>query len=405
MEEYHTDSTRQPDSHSGARVFVSGDGVAGLSTGLALHESGHTVTVYRVPDPRDVPSSGRLDEPAEIGGIVVDRSVRRFLDAYGVEESGSVPPTTTASEYRYLAADGAVEASFGADVEFTAHDTLRALLRNVLPSSCQRPERSVEHGEHLFDPGATDDTIQVTDSAGETSAGDLFVAADGWLSETRQRVHPSVAPTYAGYVSWHGTLDESEIPPELTAQFTDAVTVSRGDNDLLTAVVLPGADGSSQPDDRRVHWVWYTPVADRALGTVLTDRHGDNHDTAVPPGDVQNRFATALRERASKHAPQLTRLVRATTDPGVQPVVDLAAPSAVVGRTALVGDAAFTTRHHTAASTPKALGDAATLAKALDRYDDIDRALADWANTQEVQGRQLVEAGRMTDLDRLVGRV
>lgn len=403
MSDYTPERARQHESSHGARVFVAGDDVAGLSTGLALHDRGIPTTVFG-PTRTRAPATGHPDgTPTAVGGVVIDPSIRRFLAEHVDDDVDS--STTSATEYRYLDPDGGVEASFGANLELSADDTLRARLRDALPSNHHRPAECIAQWDRRTTASTPGNELRVIDSAGDRHHGALLVAADGWLSDVRQRIFPSVTPSYAGYVSWQGTIREADVPRDLAGQFADALTVSRGERDLLAGMVLPGPDGASQPGDRRLHWVWYTPVRARELGSVLTDRDGTNRDEAVPPGLLQDRYATELRERAAEHPPQFTRLVRATPDPGVEPVVDVTVPRAAVARTALVGDAAFTTRHHTAASTPKAVQDASALAAALERYDDVGAALDDWSTTQELRGRQLVEAGRQTDLDRLVGRV
>ena len=53
-----------------------------------------------------------------------------------------------------------------------------------------------------------------------------------------------------------------------------------------------------------------------------------------------------------------------------------------IGRIALVGDAAFIPRPHTAASTAKAAANALALADALKQDDDIAAALRMWEPDQ-----------------------
>jgi len=79
----------------------------------------------------------------------------------------------------------------------------------------------------------------------------------------------------------------------------------------------------------------------------------------------------------------------------IQPVLDLAVPQMVFGRTVLVGDAAFIPRPHTAASTSKAASNATTLGRAITQYaGDIDAALGQWEPTQLALGRQLQAHGQ-----------
>lgn len=397
MSDDHPPDADQPLPSHRRSALVAGDGVAGLATGVALDAAGHDVTIYGYPT-RDV-------EERPLEGVVVDAPLRGFLQAHELVDHDAL--TTTASEYRYLAPDGSIEAAFGVDLRFTATDALADRLLTALPEDNQPEEAQIQQRPRdRTDPTATapDGSGQLTLEDGQTVEGDLLVGADGWLSPTRRAHYPDVRPEYAGYVSWHGTIPESAVPHDLTSRFADALTISRGDRDLLAAMVLPGPDGGTSDGDRRLHWVWYTPVPDRELGTRLTDRAGYSHDTAVPPGLLQDRFVTTLHERADEHAPAFARLVRATPDPGMTPVVDLAVSSSVVDRTVLVGDAAFATRQHTGAATSKAFNDAAGLATVLDRYEDLDDALADWRDSQDVIGRRLVEQGRQTGIDHLVRR-
>lgn len=387
------------------RVLVSGGGADGLAASLALHADGHDVTL--------TPATGPTR--AGVDATVVDGALARFLDRHDLNEVDGL--TTGARQYRYLDADGGLEAAADVDHHVTASDTLERALRHVLPDDVETrheidhrefaplPDRPLGVGPAADEARAVEGPQEDGDVPWAATGHDLHVAADGWLSDARQHLYPEVTPDYAGYVAWQGAVSTTEVPDDLVARFDDAVTVSRGSRDLLVALLLPGASPGGGRDDRRLAWVWYTPVAPRELGTVLTDRHGTNHEQAVPRGALQDRFTTGLHERAAEHAPALTRLVRATPDPGVEPVVDLAVPRSVVGRTALLGNAAFTTRHHTAAGTTKAFSDATVLADALDRYDDVDHALADWEHTQGQRGRQLVEQGRQMDLDRLIGEV
>jgi 2-polyprenyl-6-methoxyphenol hydroxylase-like FAD-dependent oxidoreductase len=60
----------------------------------------------------------------------------------------------------------------------------------------------------------------------------------------------------------------------------------------------------------------------------------------------------------------------------------------------IVGDAAFTPRPHTAASTSKAVANARALGAALGSHRlDLDAALREWEPTQLELGRQLLLQG------------
>jgi 2-polyprenyl-6-methoxyphenol hydroxylase-like FAD-dependent oxidoreductase len=79
----------------------------------------------------------------------------------------------------------------------------------------------------------------------------------------------------------------------------------------------------------------------------------------------------------------------------VQPILDLAVPRKRQGRVAMVADAAFVARPHTAASTSKAVANARTLGAASAHHQlDIDAALREWEPMQLDLGRHRLLQGK-----------
>jgi 2,6-dihydroxypyridine 3-monooxygenase len=102
-----------------------------------------------------------------------------------------------------------------------------------------------------------------------------------------------------------------------------------------------------------------------------------------------------LREDAAALSPPFTEMIARTTGPFVQVVFDLEVPRMAVGRTCLIGDAAFTARPHAAAGTAKAAEDAWTLGQAVAACQrDIIAALGRWEAGQLVLGHQVVARSR-----------
>jgi 2-polyprenyl-6-methoxyphenol hydroxylase-like FAD-dependent oxidoreductase len=94
-------------------------------------------------------------------------------------------------------------------------------------------------------------------------------------------------------------------------------------------------------------------------------------------------------------APPFQKLVRATQEPFVQAILDLGVPQMTFGRVALIGDAAFIPRPHTAASTAKAAANAIALAEALVKHNhNVNKALKSWEPLQLAYGRQLMASGQ-----------
>ena len=87
-------------------------------------------------------------------------------------------------------------------------------------------------------------------------------------------------------------------------------------------------------------------------------------------------------------------LVEVTIEPFLQKIVDVVVPRTVFGRAALLGDAAFVVRPHTAGATAKAARDATLLADSLCAVDgDIDEALRSFESAQLRYGHQLHQYG------------
>ena len=132
------------------------------------------------------------------------------------------------------------------------------------------------------------------------------------------------------------------------------------------------------------------------LPRILTDRDHKRRDYSVPPGMLAPAVEQEMRAYADTVlAPPFQKLIAATQEPFVQAVLDLGVPQMTFGRVALVGDAAFIPRPHTAASTSKAAANAISLADALTQYNhNVTKALPAWEPLQLAYGRQLMASGQ-----------
>jgi 2-polyprenyl-6-methoxyphenol hydroxylase-like FAD-dependent oxidoreductase len=375
----------EPDSDDDRyRVLISGGSMGGLFAGHALRDAGHDVRIVER-------SSGPLGERG--GGIVAQPRMRRFLADHGVADPEAL--VTTTHRRRYLAPDGSVRREYDGEMRFTSWDAVYRRLRAAFPDDRYRT------GCEVVDDDRTEVGVVARLADGDEVAGDLLVAAEGWRSATRERHLPDATPEYAGYVAWRGVVPERELPGDLVAAFDDVFTFFDGDGEIVLAYLIPDADGSVAPGDRRLNWVWYDTVPSAELDGVLTDATGRRRDGAVPPGLLRDAVTERLREATAAHPPAFARLVRATDDPFVQPIVDLTVPQMTFERTCLLGDAAFVARPHTAAGTEKAARDGIALAATIGERTDLDEALDAWEASQLRFGEQLVEKGRRMGGDRL----
>lgn len=372
------------DEHGGYRILVSGGSMGGLFTGHALRDRGHDVTVFEQ-------STGALSERG--AGIVAQPHVRELLERYAGTDPDNV--CTSAARRHYLDPGGNVEQAYDNETSFTSWDAVYARLRAAFP------DERYEMGRRVVGDDVVGDGVRAQFDDGDEVAGDLLVAAEGWQSATRERHLPHTTTEYAGYVAWRGVVAEDALPEGLGAEFDDTFVFFDGSGELVLAYFIPGTDGSVEPGGRRLNWVWYDWVPESELDDVLTDAQGRRREGSAPPGLLRETYRDRLRRRTANHPPQFTRLVRATDDPFVQPIVDLTVPEMTFGRTCLLGDAAFVARPHTAAGTEKAARDALALAESFDTKPDVPSALAAYESSQRPYGQHLVERGREMGMERL----
>lgn len=160
---------------------------------------------------------------------------------------------------------------------------------------------------------------------------------------------------------------------------------------------VPGENGSVEPGERRINWVWYENVTDQdELREILTDSSGAVHRSTVPRGMVPNATLTRMRGTAgSDLCREFATVIHSTGTPFVQTINDLLVPKLVFGRTVLIGDAASLIRPHIGSGTAKAVDDAIQLAHALSEANGNDPScLAAWEHTRLDDHAGLLEYSR-----------
>jgi 2,6-dihydroxypyridine 3-monooxygenase len=347
---------------------VVGGSLGGLITALQLRDVGCDVQVY---ERSSVPLEGRG------AGIVLHPVTTRYFEEHGLLDLGRV--SSSATTLRYLTTDGDVLLEEPIAYRFTSYATLYAALVDFL-----EPER-YHLGRDLVGIEQDVDTVEARFADDGTERTDLVVGADGIRSTVRGLLFPDLAPAYAGYVGWRGTLPRDQLPAASAEQLAGVLTYHVGDRTHVLSYEIPAPGGGG----RSMNWVWYRNVrAGEPLRHLLTDRRAVVHDLSLPAGAVAEDHVDELRDAAGTLPCAFRELVRATPDPFVQVIVDLEVPAMVQGRVCLVGDAAFALRPHIAAGTAKAAADARALAEAIaaDR-GAVPAALAAWEPAQLALGR------------------
>ncbi|MEL6382591.1 MAG: FAD-dependent monooxygenase [Cyanobacteria bacterium J06626_18] len=360
-------------------AIVIGGSLGGLFTGLLLRSIGWQVDIYE-RSPHTLSSRG--------GGIVMQSDVLEAFQRVGIsqDELGVV-----AQERYYLNREGAVIQAMSMRQTLTSWNRLYGLMQR------QFPEAHYHTDKRLTDIQQTPDVVTAHFADGTSATGDLLVGADGPSSTVRRLLLPDYTYHYAGYVAYRGLVDEVDLDPETAALLTERFVFFQFPNSHILQYVIPGEDESLVPGERRFNWVWYVNYDEAIeLPHLLTDNTGQQRDYSIPPGTMAPEVEQAMRTYADTMLPPpFQKLVAATQAPFVQAILDFAVPQMMFGRVALLGDAAFIPRPHTAAGTAKAAANAIALADALVAHNhDVPPALDTWEPTQLALGLRLMRHGQ-----------
>lgn len=359
-------------------VAVAGGSIAGLCAGTALAAAGFDVHVFER-------AAGRLSSRG--AGIVVQPELLGLLASVDAPKLAM----TSCSIRRTVDGDTGQAHGAGMPQRFTSWEAIYRSLLSAFPDS------RYHSASELTLSGCSDKGVTVS-AGGASIEARLLIAADGIRSRFRARLAPDTVSRYAGYIAWRGVVDESALADDLVDYFDDTFSFCRtvGGGHAL-CYFIPGDELETRRGGRRLNWVWYV-MADEGsvLDELLTDRLGRRRGTSVPQGEVSDVARGELLSRTDALTPPFAALVRATPDPFIQSIVDVAPPRMVYGRICLIGDAAFVVRPHTAAAASKAAADAAALARALRGADgDFEKGLSAWERQQTALGRRLVDYGVM----------
>jgi 2,6-dihydroxypyridine 3-monooxygenase len=361
------------------RVLIAGGSLGGLTAALTLRDAGCDVHVYeRSRAPLEGRGAGIVLHPA---------SIRYFIES-GAMDVGRV--SSKADWLRYLDRGGNTIHEAPCRYWFTSYYTLHKGLLDCFDES------RYHLGAGMTGLHQQDDSISLELSAGGEVAGDLLVCADGIHSTARRLLLPDVLPRYAGYVGWRGTVREDELTARTLGLLRDACTYFVGDSMHILTYPIPDFDGSVEPGNRRVNFVWYRNVNEGpALDDLMTDVHGVRQEISLAPGAVRQEHIDALLAATEQLPESIAEVVGKSREPFVQAVFDIAVPRMAFGRACLIGDAAFSIRPHAAAGTAKAAEDGWQLAAAMRaEHGDVVAALKRWEPNQLALGHSVMDRSR-----------
>jgi 2-polyprenyl-6-methoxyphenol hydroxylase-like FAD-dependent oxidoreductase len=360
------------------RAIVIGGSLAGLFAGTLLRSIGWQVDIYER-------SLHTLDSRG--GGIVLQPDTIEAFQRAGISQDKL---GVVAHERYYLQRNGSIQ-------RMPLRQTLTSW--NLLYGSMRRyfPVQHYHQGKRLTEVQQDGEWVTATFADGTHETGNLLIAADGPHSTIRQLLLPSYMPLYAGYVAYRGLVDEWDLDSETAAIFTERFVFYQFPNSHILQYAIPGENESLVPGERRFNWVWYVNYDEvTELPRILTDKNGKQRDYSIPPGLIAPAVEQEMRSYSDRVlVPPFQKLVAATKEPFVQAILDLGVPQMAFDRIALVGDAAFIPRPHTAASTSKAAANAIALVDALvEHHHNVPKALAAWEMDELVLGMRLWKSGQ-----------
>ncbi len=363
---------------TGNRAIVIGGSLAGLFAGTLLRSIGWQVDIYE-RSPHTLDSRG--------GGVVLQPDVVEAFQRTGIPHEAL---GVLAQERYYLQRDGNIH-------QMPMRQTLTSW--NLLYGNLRQhfPDAHYHQGKVLTNFQREGEQIVAVFADGTHEISDLLIGADGPNSTIRQQMLPTYSPRYAGYVGYRGLVNESDLDPETAAIFTERFVFYQFRNSHILQYVIPGENESLVPGERRFNWVWYVNYDETTeLPDILRDKHGKQRDYSIPPGMMAPAVEHQMRSYANRMlVPPFQKLVAATKEPFVQAILDLGVPQMAFDRIALLGDAAFIPRPHTAASVSKGAANAIALADALIAHNhDVPGALNAWETEQLRLGMHLWKVGQ-----------
>lgn len=363
----------------GVKIGIVGGSLGGLTAACLLRDAGHDVTVWER-------SSRELEQRG--AGIGLLEATGRYLVERADVSLDAVSVST--DHIRYLHRDGTVAHDLRHPYLFSSWNAVYRQLLNHWG-----PERyALGHDVIGFDQTADQVTVQLAN--GTAADVELLVCADGVGSTGRALLQPQADQGYAGYVAWRGMVPEVELPTPTARLFTDAITYYVYANSHILLYPIPGLDGSVEPGERLINFVWYRNYhAAGDFEDLMTDRDGEHRELSLPPGTVSPRHEAEVRAHAAARLPPpIAEVVAATQDLFVQVVYDIEVEQMAFGRVGLLGDSAFAVRPHAAAGTAKAAEDGWVLAASLDAASSVPEALKAWQISQLRLGKNLLDRSR-----------
>ncbi|KAJ5715853.1 uncharacterized protein N7483_013034 [Penicillium malachiteum] len=356
-------------------IVVIGGSLAGLMTAVALKQSGHNVIVIEKED---------NERESHMAGVCLGPDAVEYLEKYDRIQSIF---SNQSRRIQALVGNDKLKTFVNGRREITNWDTMYYRLRSnfdgyasdtypISPGPSPADGQGVYHTQKEVldiqreiqpdkDDGKKKKTtmsITLLDRKSGHKANiqaDLVIGADGPDSFVRNKYQGHVERKYVGYIAWRGTVPESEVSEETRHLFRRSVTVFMMDKQHCIVYTIPGKNGSLQPGERYLNFLWYTNETEESLNEILKDGlDGHRHHNIVPSGHVREDI-WAERKRQAITLPlskPMLEIFLKIQRPFIQVITDFCSQQAAFedGKVLLVGDGLSLFRPHTAFSGTQA---------------------------------------------------
>jgi 2-polyprenyl-6-methoxyphenol hydroxylase-like FAD-dependent oxidoreductase len=361
------------------RALIVGGSLGGLFAAHQLRSIGWDVEVFE----------RTADDLADRGaGIGTHRALREIMRRVGLD----LGQTASTLPQSYICLDRENRLMH----EMAMRRTMTAWSRLYRPLKDNLPSESYHSGKLLEGLETNDNAATAIFSDGTRVSADLLIGADGFRSTVRNQILPEVNPAYAGYIAWRALVPQGEIPTTVWEAIHQHYVFCVPEGELLVSYPVPTRDGDMDKGPLSYNVVWYRPADEATLADLCTDGEGRLHGTSIPPPLIRPDVVADMKMSArALLAPPIANVIDRAEQPFFQPIYDLASPRVVVGRVALLGDAAFVARPHVGAGVTKAALDALCMAEAINDTDgDLTAGLARYDRERRLLGDWLVARGR-----------
>ncbi|WP_311213380.1 MULTISPECIES: NAD(P)/FAD-dependent oxidoreductase [unclassified Arthrobacter] len=359
--------------------MIVGAGIAGLSSGIAMHKAGHRPVIFEA-----------YGEPSDgIGGFLTV-AVNGFdaLDTLGLKAAAGHLGFSTPLMSMYLGSNGKhiVDFDYGGSLAdgTTARTMTRSELYGMLRQEVGRQGIRIEYGKRLTEVEEMPDGVRAVFHDGTTAHGDIVVGADGLHSRVRNLLDPtSPEPRNIPLLNTGGIVPAGVLPPGLLDVEAGRMKMVFGKRCFYCYM--------QDPDGRT--W-WFANPLQR---------------TSEDPATFDSAARKAWLTKLVAGDRTIMAAIITATDDIIRPYTTSDFPSIPRwqrGRLVLVGDAAHAASPSSGQGASMAIEDAVTLGRSLQGLESVSipEALARYENERRTRAEAVVEWGRRNAAPKIRGQ-